>query len=105
MLRHINEKEFEKEVIQNKGIVLVDFFATWCPPCKMLSPVLEEISESRGPYEIVKINIDENLNVSSEYNIEVVPTMLVFKNGKVIDKAVGYMPKDEIVNMLNKHID
>lgn len=105
MLRHINEKEFEKEVIQNKGIVLVDFFATWCPPCKMLSPVLEEISESRGPYEIVKINIDENLNVSSEYNIEVVPTMLVFKNGKVIDKAVGYMPKGEIVNMLNKHID
>lgn len=105
MLRHINENDFEKEVIQNKGVVLVDFFATWCPPCKMLSPVLEEISESRSPYSIVKVNIDENLNISSEFNIEVVPTMLVFKDGKVVDKAVGYMPKEEIVTMLNKHID
>lgn len=105
MIKHINEKDFEKEVILNRGIVLVDFFATWCPPCKMLAPVLEDIAQSRAPYEIVKINIDENLNISSKYDIEVVPTMLVFKDGKVIDKAVGYMPKDQIVDMLSKHVD
>lgn len=105
MLKHLNESEFESNVIQNNGVVLVDFFATWCPPCKMLGPVLEDISNSRAPFDIVKINIDESSNLSSRYEIEVVPTMLVFKNGKVVDKAVGYMDKSKIMDMVSKHID
>jgi thioredoxin 1 len=105
MLKHLNENEFENNVVKNNGVVLVDFFATWCPPCKMLGPVLEEISNSRAPFDIVKVNIDENSNLSSKYEIEVVPTMLVFKNGKVVDKAVGYMDKSRIIDMVNKHID
>lgn len=104
MVSHINEKEFNDEVIKQKGVVLVDFFATWCPPCKMLAPVLEEISESRGNFKIVKINVDENLAISTKYDIRAVPTMIVFKDGKIVDTAYGYLPKEKVVDLLNNHI-
>lgn len=104
MVKHINENEFKSEVIGKKGVVLVDFFATWCPPCKMLAPILEEIGNSRAEFDIIKVNIDENINIATEYKIEVVPTMLIFKDGKVVDTLVGYMPKEEIIDKVTMHV-
>lgn len=105
MVKHINETEFFKET-SVKGVVLVDFFATWCPPCKMLSPVLDDISNSRNnTYKIIKINIDENPNITSKFKIDTVPTLMVFKDGKPVEKSVGYIEKDKVLSLMNKHIE
>lgn len=102
MVKHINSSEFKEEVLDQKGLVLVDFFATWCPPCKMLGPVLEEVSNSRANFKIVKVNIDENPDKASEYGVEVVPTMIVFRDGKIVNRTEGYMPKDDVIDLLSK---
>jgi thioredoxin 1 len=104
MLKHVDRSNFENEVIKSNKVILVDFFATWCPPCKMLSPVLEKIASSRAEFDVAKVNIDENNDIAGKYNIEVVPTMLVFKEGKVVDKMVGYMNENDITNTVNKYI-
>ncbi|MCX8074734.1 MAG: thioredoxin [Clostridia bacterium] len=105
MVRHIDEKEFESEVLGSKSVVLVDFYATWCPPCKLIAPVLDEISESRANFNIVKINVDENPSISMQYNVESIPTLLFFKNGKIVDKLIGYNPKEKVEKILLSHID
>jgi thioredoxin 1 len=104
MLKHVDRSNFENEVIKSNKVILVDFFATWCPPCKMLSPVLEKIASSRAEFDVAKVNIDENNDIAGKYNIEVVPTMLVFKEGKVVDKMVGYMNENDITNTVSKYI-
>ena len=73
MIKHINEKEFNMEVLKEEGIVVVDFFATWCGPCKMLAPVLEDVQEEMKNVKIVKVDIDENPNVASEYKVKNIP--------------------------------
>lgn len=103
MVKHLNEKDFFKET-NLEGVVLVDFFATWCPPCKMLSPILEDISNSRK-YKIVKINIDENPNIASIFKIESIPTLIVFKDGKPVEKSVGYINRDEVISLMDKHYE
>jgi len=100
MLKHVNSNEFTKEVLENKKAILVDFYASWCPPCKMLAPILEKISTSRAEFDIAKVNIDENQDLAMEYKIEVVPTMLVFKNGKPVNKIVGLMEEKKIVDLM-----
>lgn len=91
---HGNEREFN-QLVEN-GTVLVDFYATWCGPCKMLGSVLEEISNDRDELKIVKMDIDQNSNLAKFYGIMSVPTLLLFKDGKMISKKVGFMPKDLI---------
>ena len=103
MVNKISENEF-KNIEESKEVVLVDFYATWCPPCQKLTPILEEISNSRK-YKISSVNVDENISIASKYNIDVVPTMLVFKNGIVIDRKVGLLDKQKIIDMLDKHIE
>lgn len=103
MVKSITSRDFSEEVLNQKGVVLVDFFATWCPPCKMLAPVLEKVSESRADFKIVKVNIDQNPDKASEYNVEVVPTLLVFKDGKLVKKSEGYIPEDEVVALLTEN--
>ncbi len=103
-MKILNKESFEIDVIQNKNVILIDFFATWCPPCKMLSPILEKISESRSGYEIAKVNIDENQELAIKYGVEVVPTMIVFKNGEPKEKIVGYCEEEEIVQKMSKYI-
>lgn len=105
MLKHVNNDNFKNEVLENDKVILVDFFATWCPPCKMLSPVLEKISNSRAAFDIAKINIDESQELASEYEVEAVPTMIVFKEGKQVEKIVGFVDEDDIVDLMSKYID
>ncbi len=96
MLKHITTSEFEQEVLNYNGKVLVDFFATWCGPCQMISPVLEKISEEESEIKIVKVNIDEETQLSIENGVEVVPTLVLYDNGKVIRKLEGYRDEEEL---------
>ena len=104
MIKHINEKEFNMEVLKEEGIVVVDFFANWCGPCNMLAPVLEDVQEEMKNVKIVKVDIDENPNVASEYKVKNIPTIKVFKNGEEITTNVGFLPKGALVEMINKSI-
>ena len=104
MIKHINEKEFNMEVLKEEGIVVVDFFATWCGPCKMLAPVLEDVQEEMKNVKIVKVDIDENPNVASEYKVKNIPTIKVFKNGEEITTNVGFLPQGALVETINKSI-
>ena len=97
---HANDETFNSEI--NGDNVLVDFYADWCGPCKMLSPILESISEDRTNVKIIKVNVDEAHNISKLYGIMSIPTLIHFKNGKLISKKVGLCSKDEIVEMINE---
>lgn len=93
MAKVLTINEFN-ENIKKEGVAIVDFFATWCGPCKMLAPVFEEVgNELNGQAGFYKVDIDESLELANEYGIQSVPTMLVFKNGEVVDKVVGVVPK------------
>ncbi len=94
MLKHINQNEFQSEVLDNKGVVVVDFFATWCGPCKMLAPILEELQEELSDVKIVKIDVDENPELANKYGIASIPTLKIFKDGNDVDTKVGFMPKE-----------
>ena len=93
----------ELEKVTSEGLVVVDFFATWCGPCKMLSPVLEQINEDRSDVKIVKVDIDSNMDLAKKYGIMSVPTVILFKDGKEVDKKIGFMPKDMITEWLNEY--
>lgn len=98
----INEQQFNEKVLSSDKLVLVDFFATWCGPCHMIAPILEQVSkESNGHYEVYKVDVDQNENLSRMYGIMSIPTMIVFKNGKPVDKVIGFRPKNQIVDILN----
>lgn len=98
---HLTKETFEKEVLQSKEPVLVDFWATWCGPCKALAPILADCSkELEGKIKIGKVNIDEQEALASEYQVMSIPTLLLFKDGKVVNKSVGLVQKDEILAMV-----
>ena len=97
---HVNESEFDREVLQDSGTVLVDFWATWCGPCRMLAPILEELSGQHPELKIVKVDVDENRDLALQYGIESIPTLLVFKGGKLVNQAVGARPKSGVLALL-----
>ena len=104
MIKHINSDNFESEVLNSKKVTLVDFFVFWCGPCKMLAPVLEEIANSRDDFDIAKVNVDEAGKLASDYEIEVVPTMIIFKNGQVMEQFEGFYEKNDIIKLVEKYM-
>jgi len=101
MTIHIKDSEFEEKVLKNKGAVLVDFWAEWCGPCKQIAPILDEIAnEMKDKLEIAKVNIDQNPDSPQKYGVRGIPTMILFKDGKVVATKVGAMPKSKIVEWL-----
>ncbi|MCX7647530.1 MAG: thioredoxin [Elusimicrobiales bacterium] len=103
MALNITDQEFDKEVIKSAIPVLVDFWAPWCGPCRMLAPVVDEISkEYEGKVKVVKVNTDENPQSASNYQISAIPTLLFFKDGKVVKELVGVLPKEEIKKVLDE---
>ncbi|AYE33726.1 thioredoxin [Clostridium septicum] len=102
MVKHINEQEFDLEVLKEKGVVVVDFFATWCGPCKMLAPVLEDVQSEMSDIKIVKINIDENQKAAETYGVTNIPTIKIFKEGKEVTTKVGFQHKDALIQMIKQ---
>ena len=100
MIKHANEENFEEVISKLSKVILVDFYATWCGPCQMLSPVLEKIASSRADFDIAKVNIDELRDLAIDYGIEVVPTLLIFKDGNVVDRIEGLVDEEEIINKM-----
>lgn len=95
----IKPDNFEKEVLQSDKPVLVDFFATWCGPCQMLAPIIEEIAKENTDIKVCKADVDENMELAQKYRISVVPTLMAFKNGEVINQMSGAESKEKILSM------
>lgn len=103
MIKVATDKDFREKVLENNKLVLVDFYASWCGPCMMQIPLLEELSNSRGiEYDIIKVNVEEAQKTINNYKINTVPTIMVFENGKVKKKNIGYMNKEQINDMMNE---
>jgi thioredoxin 1 len=101
-MRNYSTKEF-KELLEKEGLVLVDFYATWCGPCKMMTPVLEELAETlKDDVTIAKIDVDQESDLASEYRISSIPTLVLLKNGKPVDSAIGYRDARFLAEMINK---
>lgn len=103
MAKIVDSNEF-KEVIK-EGVVVVDFFATWCGPCKMLAPIFEELSnEMEGKTQFIKVDIDQTVDIAREYGIQSVPTMAILKNGKPVETMIGFLPKDVIKSNIENYL-
>ena len=104
-IKNCNENDFENEVLKSNLPVIVDFWAEWCGPCKMLTPILEELSDEMiKEISIVKVNLDENQDLAMKYSIRSIPTLLLFKDGNLLDTKVGLLPKSEIVTWFKSKI-
>ena len=101
----VTDTTFEREVLETSGRpVLLDCWAPWCGPCRMIGPIMEQLaSESNGRYRIAKLNIDENPRIAAQFQIQSIPTMLIFKDGKLVDRLIGAQPKPAIVARLTKY--
>jgi thioredoxin 1 len=101
----LNDSTFEAEVVNSSIPVLVDFWATWCGPCRKLGPVVDEIAEAyEGKVKFVKINVEESLETAKKYSISGLPSLLVFKNGEAVERMAGLMPKSTIISNIEKHL-
>ena len=96
----LNEDNFRQEVLKSEMPVLVDFWAAWCGPCKMLAPVIDEIASERDDIAVGKINVDEQMGLAIKYGVSGVPTVALFKNGDIVERSVGYQSKDELLSEL-----
>lgn len=99
-MRYINTGEFDSEVLNQRGVVIVDFYAIWCGPCKMLTPVLESIDNEMENIKVVKVDIDESRRLAMNYGIQSVPTIKIFKDGREVVTRVGFQPKETLENII-----
>ena len=104
-IKNLSLDNFDNEISSSKIPVLVDFWAEWCGPCKMLGPILEEISEDlKDKLQVVKVNLDENQDLAMKYSIRSIPTLLLFNNGELLDSKVGLLPKADLISWINSKI-
>ena len=104
-ITNVTEATFKQEVLESTTPVLVDFWAPWCGPCRMVAPVVDEIAQQYdGQIKVVKLNTDENPNVASQYGIRSIPTLMIFKGGQRVDMVVGAVPKTTLSNTLEKYL-
>ena len=101
MVKKFSEQNFNEEVLKANGTVLVDFYADWCGPCKMMAPIVEEISNERSDIVVGKVNTDENMQIAYNYKIVSIPTLIVFKDGVEHKRIIGYVSKEEVLNVLD----
>ena len=101
MVKIINSNEFNEEI--KEGVVFVDFFATWCGPCKILSPIVDEVSEEIKDVKFIKVDVDESNDIAATYNIMSIPTLMIFKDGNLVSKQMGLLPKSALIDFINEN--
>ena len=100
MIIHITAENFETQVVNASGKVLLDFWAPWCGPCKMIAPFVEEIAEEREDILVGKVNVDDEVELAIQFGVTSIPTLIIFDNGQKVDQLIGYRPKDDILKHL-----
>ncbi len=102
---NVSDETFEEEVLQSDVPVLVDFWAAWCGPCRMIAPILEEIAEEKGKsLKVAKVNVDENMRVAMQLGISSIPTLILYKNGQPVERIIGAQPKQRLLQQIEKHL-
>ena len=99
---HLNETDFDATIAQ--GVTLVDFWATWCGPCRMLAPVIEQLAAERSDIKVCKVNVDDEPGLAQRFGVMSIPTLIVFKGGKVVEQAVGARGRQDVAAMLDRHL-
>ena len=105
MVKHLTDAGFEEDVLKQDGVVLVDFWAPWCGPCRTIGPIIEDLAkEYQGRAVIAKLNVDEEQKVAAQYGIMSIPTLMIFKDGKPVDKIIGVQPKHSLAAKLDSYV-
>jgi thioredoxin 1 len=101
----VTDSSFQEDVLQSSEPVLVDFWASWCQPCRMVAPVVEEIAtENSGKLKVLKLDVDENQNTAMQFNVSSIPTLILFKDGQPVERMVGFSPKDRLLSKISPHL-
>ena len=100
LVKDMNKENFQEEVVQSDKPVLVDFWASWCGPCRMVSPIVDEIAQERPDVKVVKVNVDQEQELALQFGVMSIPTLVVMKDGQVVNQAVGVRPKEQILDLV-----